>query len=64
MTVTDDTLDELARDLGYRLDIIIARRELKDGSLTLESLHNRLNTIAISYGTTRSEVLQQISRPK
>lgn len=60
MTTTDDTLDELARDLGYRLDIILARQELSEGLLSPEVAHNRIDTLAAVYGVTKDEIRRQI----
>ena len=60
MTVTDDTLDELARDLSYRLDIILARHELGEGLMSPEVAHNRIKTLAAAYGVTKDEIRRQI----
>ena len=63
MTVTDETLDELARDLGYRLDIILAHHELSEGLMSSEVAHNRIKTLAAAYGVTKDEIRRQIGVP-
>lgn len=60
MTTTDDTLDELARDLGYRLDIILARHELSEGLISFRNARNRIQTLAAAYGVTKDEIRRQI----
>ena len=59
MTVTDDTLDELAQDLGYRLDVILIRQDITEG-VTEHVVHNRIDTMARAYGVTKDEVIERI----
>ncbi len=60
MTMSDDLLDRLARDLGYRLDILALRREVNDGWLRGKTLMNQVKIVATSYGITTDEVEDQI----
>ena len=59
MTVTDDTLDELARDLGYRLDIILIQYEISDG-VTQHVVDERIKKLSRAYGVTKDEVRRRI----
>ncbi len=58
--MSDDLLDRLARDLGYRLDILALRREVNDGWLRGKTLMNQVKIVATSYGITTDEVEDQI----
>ncbi len=59
MTVTDDTLDELARDLGYRVDIILIQHEIADG-VTQHVVDERIKKLSRAYGVTKDEVIERI----
>ncbi len=59
MTLTDETLDELARDLGYRLDIILIRHEVAEG-VTQHVVDERIKKLARAYGVTKDEVRRRI----
>ena len=59
MTVTDDTLDEPARDLGYRVDIILIQHEIADG-VTQHVVDERIKKLSRAYGVTKDEVIERI----
>ncbi len=59
MTVTDDTLDELARDLGYRLDVILIRQEMIEG-VTQHVVDERIKKLSRAYGASQDEVRRRI----
>ncbi len=59
MTLTDDTLDELAKDLGYRLDIILIQHEISDG-VTQHVVDRRVEIMARAYGVSKDEVRRRI----
>ena len=59
MTVTDDTLDELAKDLGYRLDIILIQHEILDG-VTQHVVDERIKKLSRAYGVSQYEVRRRI----
>ncbi len=59
MTTTDDTLDELAKDLGYRLDIILIQHEIADG-VTQHVVDERIIKLSRAYGVTKDEVRRRI----
>ncbi len=60
MTMNDDLLDRLARDLGYRLDILALRREVNEGWLRGKTLMNQIKIVATSYGSTTAAVEDHI----
>ena len=59
MTVIDDTLDELAKDLGYRLDIILIQHEITEG-VTRHVVDERIKKLSRAYGVTKDEVRRRI----
>ena len=59
MTVTDETLDDFAQDLGYRLDVILIRQEMIEG-VTQHVVDERINKLSRAYGMTKDEVRRRI----
>ena len=59
MTLTDDTLDELAKDLGYRLDIILIQHEIS-GGVTRDVVDERIIKLSRAYRVTKDEVRRRI----
>ena len=59
MTLTDDTLDELAKDLGYRLDVILIQHEIAEG-VTQHVVDERIIELSRAYDVTKDEVRRRI----
>ena len=64
MTVTERDLDRFARALAYRLDILTTRQEVAGGWCRLTTLHNRITTLATSYGKTEDQVERDLIRER
>ena len=61
LTLTDDTLDELAKDLGYRLDVILIQHEISDSDgVTQHVVNERIIKLSRAYGVTKDEVIERI----
>ena len=57
--LTDDTLDELAKDLGYRLDVILIQHEIAEG-VTQHVVDERIKKLSRAYDVTKDEVRRRI----
>ncbi len=52
-------LDTLARDLGYRLDIILIQHEILDG-VSRHVVDERIKKLSRAYGVSKDEVRRRI----